>query len=225
MRIVLKDATPLREIEAAARSPKTKKLMGQHLLSQAQKAFQDQRRGPIAWQPRAVPNVAGIVEDLKVGANVKPRRFDATPAGVDTGRLGRYSIGENYEATTGGFEVFSTVPYSEKIQEGGPSRVEITPAVVENLKTVMKRSRSTVKKAAKRDAGSPAGAFGPKASEDARAVRAGMLLKLGWLFAAAKKDGYIEITIPPRPFLTIEQEDVTAMQRIAVRAAVDEARK
>src|SRR3990167_7709962 len=68
--------------------PKALKEVGALLLAEAQGAFRTGGwRGGAAWPPRRVPNVAGVVMDLKEGGAPKARLFSAGQTNVDTGRL------------------------------------------------------------------------------------------------------------------------------------------
>lgn len=105
------------------------------------KAFREQRLGDIQWAPRSVyvrdsrggkylANVAGILSDFRTGKTPPARRFEPTPALVDTNTLkgsvhssvaledGRATI------TTGTVQPYAGVHFS-----GGTTSVEITPAV------------------------------------------------------------------------------------------------
>mgnify|MGYP006908281628 CR=1 FL=1 len=59
--------------------------IGAMVDSDSQSSFRNQKLGPVAWPPRAVPNIAGIVGDLNVGRRPPSRRFQARPALIDTG--------------------------------------------------------------------------------------------------------------------------------------------
>jgi phage gpG-like protein len=106
------------------------KQAGFYMVAKAQEAFKRQGRSE-QWRPRAVPNVAGIVQDLTQGPNVKSRRFDPRPAGIDTGSL-RSSI--TYRIVNGDTVEFgSNLPQADLIQHGGTSEQQITSEVRRNL--------------------------------------------------------------------------------------------
>ena len=110
--------------------------MGALILARAQKAFGDQKRGSRAWWPRAVPNVIGILEDLRRGSTPPERRFQARPAGMDRGDLYR-SISTPSAARYVGMdtvEVGSRLPYAANVQFGGEVDVEIDAALKAKIK-------------------------------------------------------------------------------------------
>lgn len=96
--------------------------IGLHMVGVTQGAFRDQRRAGIEWRPRGVPNVVGILEDLRGGGSVKSRRWEPRPAGIDTGRL-RSSIAYQVGATS--VTVGSQVTYASDVQLGGSKTVVI----------------------------------------------------------------------------------------------------
>lgn len=213
MRLRIADRTVLDEILRGASGPGTRRRMGAYVVSQAERAFSDQHRGAAQWPERGVPNVAGILSDLEKGPNVKARRFDPRPAGVDTGRLRRFSMSDNYGQTAKGFEVFTTVPYAEKFQEGGVTEIEVTREMADNLALAMRKARRTAKKAKR----GPVMSFNEKAAS--KAVDAGHLASLGWIFTFAKRGQKVRIEQPARPFLTVERDDEKALVRIAYQGA------
>lgn len=108
---------------------RTLKQVGILLVAQAQENFEDQAFGSKKWQPRAVPNVYGILADLDAGKNPPARRFEDRPALIDTGRLRSSIAFRILNATT--VEVGTNVPYADVHQEGGPiESVKIRRAVV-----------------------------------------------------------------------------------------------
>lgn len=105
------------------------------------RAFQEQRLGEIAWQPRypnqAEPfvNIAGVIADFAAGRTApKPSRFQRVPALVDEGKRGgmwgsitwvpkgkqKIAWGTNKE-------------YAAVHQEGGETRQTVTPAMKQKL--------------------------------------------------------------------------------------------
>lgn len=111
--------------------------VGAFLLARAQKAFSDQRRGPYEWKARRVPNVAGIVADLREGRNPPTRRLDDRPALVDTGHLRRSltfrAVGDK------GAEVGTNVPYASLHNYGGESSQVVSAVVQERLLKLISR--------------------------------------------------------------------------------------
>ena len=91
-----------------------------YLQSQYIKAFEDQGRGGL-WYRRKVPNVVGIISDLKSGGAIKARRFQERPVLIDTGRL-RMSGGTRIV----GDKIFwgTNVPYAPIHQWGGNTVVD-----------------------------------------------------------------------------------------------------
>lgn len=93
--------------------------MAFYLDTQYIEAFENQGRSE-PWKPRSTPNVAGIIEDLKTGT-IKERRFEASPALVDTGEL-KKSGGTVIHGNT---IIWGTnVPYAPKHQFGSSEIIE-----------------------------------------------------------------------------------------------------
>jgi len=117
------------------------KIAGAIMVARSQQAFRNQGlegddRG--GWEPRSVPNVAGVVADLARGPSVKGRRFQERPALVDTGAL-RASISFRLIGLDA-VEVGSNLPYAGKMQEGGSSTLPINATVAANLSAFLKRA-------------------------------------------------------------------------------------
>ena len=218
MRLRISDRRVLDELLRGASGPGARRRMGAYVVSQAERAFSDQRRGAAEWPERGTPNVAGVLMDLQKGPDVKARRFDPRPAGVDTGRLRRFSMGDNYGQTDKGFEVFTTVPYAAKFQEGGVTEIAITQEMVDNLTLALRKARRATKSAKRKAILS----FGEKAAS--KVADAHMLQGLGWVFAFHKKGLKVRIEQPPRPFLTVEPDDEKALVKIAYQGAAAAAR-
>ena len=64
-------------------------MLGQDAVDMSIESIENQRFGTDGqpWQPRAVPNLAGIYSDINNGINPPKRRLDPTPALKDTGKL------------------------------------------------------------------------------------------------------------------------------------------
>jgi len=92
------------------------------LIGRAQRAFVDQKRGDQSWRPRSVPNRIGVLMDLKEGRTPPSRRWDPTPAGVDTGRL-RNSIAGTISGNV--VTVGSSLDYASKVQRGDTTTVQL----------------------------------------------------------------------------------------------------
>jgi len=85
---------------------------------------QEKRGGP-AWAPRHTPNVAGMVLDLSISANIRAHRFQRQPVLVDTGRL-RNSISHQVRGDAVAWG--TSAPYARNQQLGLPTTIPITPA-------------------------------------------------------------------------------------------------
>lgn len=115
----------LERLRAAAKNPKPLlEAVGLYMVGQVQGTFRLQGRpGLGAWTPRSVPNRMGILMDLLEGRTPPARRWDPTPAGVDTGRLKgsiAYRITGNLEVTVG-----SPLPYASDVQRGATKTVTV----------------------------------------------------------------------------------------------------
>lgn len=185
------------------------KRIGVLLVAQAKRAFVLQRFGAILW-PERYPNqtggklnVAGAVSDLANGPTIKARRWDARPAGRDTGELMRRLT---YRVIGDRLEVGSDVPYAQKFHAGGESVLPITQAVRANLAIWLRRHRKRVRKAARL-----AGTLGPRGGTP----RTFEDRVLGPLFA---RDVLITSS-PARPFVGLtdetEREIVAELRRLA----------
>lgn len=108
---------------------------GRYLVAKAREAFSRQGRdGKGAWYPRAVPNVAGILSDLERGSSIAERRFEARPAGMDTGRLRAACF---YEVRGDYVVVGSKVPYAKKFQDGGTTTIPVPKSTAAKLKKLL----------------------------------------------------------------------------------------
>lgn len=180
------------------------KRIGVHLVAQAKKAFSEQRFGAIQW-PERYPNqvggklnIAGAVDDLKSGPRIKSRRYDARPAGRDTGEMMRRLT---FRVAGGALEVGSDVPYAQKFHAGGISRQPLTRDFFRNLAQFLRTKRGGAKRRARHD-----GTLGPRGGTPKMLEE----IRLAWLF----NETYLETKSPPRPFLGFTREilsDITAM--------------
>lgn len=96
--------------------------VGLYMVGQAQAAFSKQGRGGAAWLPRAVPNRIGVLRDLEAGRTPPSRRFDARPAGIDTGRL-RQSLAYRVSGTK--VTIGSQLPYASDVQRGSSVTIDL----------------------------------------------------------------------------------------------------
>ena len=111
--------------------------VGLLMVGRAQSAFRDQGRGGVSWLPRGVPNRMGVLEDLKAGRSPPSRRWDATPAGIDTGRL-RQSIAYRIEGATK-VVVGSNLPYASDVQRGATKTLELDAGLRSSLSAWLKK--------------------------------------------------------------------------------------
>ncbi len=116
--------------ERLAAPDRALKQIGALLVSQAQRAFVEQRLGEMEW-PERYPedeepfvNVAGLISDFNRGVSAPPsRRFERRPAGTDTGAL----AGSISFAVRGGqVAAGSNLPYASHHQWGGLSSQPVT---------------------------------------------------------------------------------------------------
>lgn len=119
-RVEFNEGDKIRRWKSGLRNPQgALKAIGALMVSESVRAFKMQRFGKTAWAPRGVPNVYGIIADLHGTARVpKKRRFEATPALVDTTRM-KSTIAFQLKGTKS-VEVGSNLPYSGVLHEGGP---------------------------------------------------------------------------------------------------------
>ncbi len=121
------------------------KVVGEMAVSDAQSNFDKQSFDGKPWD-RRYPNqtpfrisVAGAVSDLASGPSVKSRRFQARPAGLDTGQL-RASISSK-KVGPKSIEVGSALEYAARVNEGGTSFLPVTSTVKKNLKAWLRRNK------------------------------------------------------------------------------------
>lgn len=115
--------TTLGDLRRASKDPRPlMDAVGLLMVSRCQAAFREQRRGSVSWPERAVPNRAGILEDLRAGRTPPERRFEPRPAGIDTGRL-RSSIAYRVDGTS--VTVGSNLPYASDVQRGSSKTIVV----------------------------------------------------------------------------------------------------
>lgn len=161
--------------------------VGLLLVGRAQRTFAEQRAGGQEWPERGVPNRIGILMDLKAGKNPPERRWDARPAGVDTGRL-KGSISYRVEANK--VVVGSRVAYASDVQLGGPRTIEVSGELRRALAAWLRKLSNASSRARK--------ANYPAKEARSQAARAAF----GPLFHR----GVLTVDVPPRPFLEIDDE-------------------
>lgn len=173
-------------------------IVGLYTVAAAQRAFVDQRSPDGTPWPARYPNqaedhlnVAGALEDLRTGADIKKRRYDQRPAGRDTGDLlGRLSFDVSGDSLTIG----SDVPYAKKFQVGGESTQTLDSQTIANLVKFLAKKRRSEKRRARE-----AGRSVRKTVEE---VRLGPVL-------GRYRSGVREwkTTSPPRPFVQLGEQD------------------
>lgn len=97
------------------------KQIGVHMLASSQAAFRLQAWDGEPWPSRQVPNIAGVLLDLKHGENPQGHRFEGRPALKDTGNLVRslaMRVGPSF------VEVGSRMQYAPRAHHGGPGLTE-----------------------------------------------------------------------------------------------------
>lgn len=169
-----------RKVEAMDRGLENPKhvldAVGLLVVSQAQKAFREQKFNNVQWKPRQVPNVFGIIADFSQGGTKTPpmRRWQPTPALFDKGALLKslsYRI-KGADTVLAG----SWLPYAGKHQYGGVTEsLPITAAVQDKLDKFLKR-RPTFKG------------------------------ELGWLLNKKFTGQRLKSKVPPRPFVGVTKE-------------------
>jgi phage gpG-like protein len=115
--------TTLGDLRAASKDPgPLLESIGLLMAGRTQAAFRDQGRGGNQWPGRGVPNRIGILEDLRAGRTPPERRFEARPAGIDTGRL-RSSIAYRVEGNS--VVIGSNLSYASDVQRGSPKTIQV----------------------------------------------------------------------------------------------------
>jgi len=122
--------------------------VGLMLVGRAQSSFRDQGRPGFPWAGRGVPNKAGILLDLIQGKEPPERRFEARPAGIDTGRL-RASIA--YKVDGDVVTIGSNLPYASDVQRGATKTIAVAgnarQALAAWLKTLKGERKKSMQKA------------------------------------------------------------------------------
>lgn len=159
--------------------------IGAIMLATAQRAFREQGLGNVKWPeryPGQTPklNVAGAVADLATGSRIKQRRYEARPAGRDTGEMMNRLT---FRVQGNVLQVGSDTPYAAKFHGGGTSSQPVTGAVKSNLAALLRRIRKRNRKAGR----------GGKSIEEQR---------LGFLFRVTKLD----TSSPARPFVGVTDD-------------------
>ena len=206
MRLVIKEIIlpeALERVRRLARNPDPMlKAIGAYLVAKAGDAFEQRGRPQGSWQPRAVPNIAGVIRDFHDGlSEPKPERFRGEPLLQDTGDLKR-SIASKVEGNA--IVVGSNLDYAPKHQfgeDGVPTDV-ITEEFQRWLEEWMMKQERRIRSQ-----------FGSEAGD---LVRQNLTQDLGWLSSPFLTGEPLEIDIPARPFLDVLPEDERNIQEIAL---------
>ncbi len=188
---------------------------GAFMVGRATKAFREQKRGAAIWPVRHVPNIPGIISDMERGRTPPPRRWKDGPAGLDEGTLVK-SLTWRLVGTKA-VEIGSLLPYAGKINDGAETTIMVSRLVKERLGRYLDSLDGKAGRAAKVAFGS-----GPKSGDFdgyAKAVkRAGDARStLGYLLNPRVTE--INWTIPARPFVAIDTQDLAEFTKIVLRLA------
>lgn len=111
-------------------------IIGAYLESTVQEAFERGGHPGAPWAPRKVPNLAGVVEDLKAGQDPKPHRFQSQPVLRDKGRL-LQSISSEVRGDDE-VAVGSSAPYARTHHEGLVSRTDVPASLLPRILRLFK---------------------------------------------------------------------------------------
>ena len=208
----------IRGIAALLTKPETLlKQFGTLITLRAQKAFKDQRRGSFAWKERAVPNVPGILSDIRRGKNPPTRRFDPRPAAVDTGHLAGSIAFRVTGAKT--VEIGTVVPYASVQQFGGEVDIPIDMDLKTKIRAFLKKQDRKAQNMARR----AFGPIGPRSIDPAKAASAQAATDR-WQSILGKflnpKVTAITWNVNPRPFVLIDAKDFKDFRSIVLREVV-----
>jgi phage gpG-like protein len=143
---IYKNAAMIRFERAFSDPVPALRAIGAAMVAESQDAFQQQKFGEEEWEPRAAPNVMGIIADFALGRKEPlARRFERRPALMDTGRL-RQSIA--FRVTDNkALEVGTTLDYASALHYGGEVESEIiTQEMQESLWDWLSKSGAAHKK-------------------------------------------------------------------------------
>lgn len=177
------------------------------------KAFLEQRLGDVNWPPRSVrvtdskgvryiANVAGIISDFRQGKTPPARRFEPTPALVDSNLL-KGSVHSSVALEDGRATVTtgSILPYAGLHFWGGATVVEITPAVKAALTSWIKTKETSAKRSEKNRPHGPEEEK-DQARHDKAAQMGGVADGLRFLL---HQDSWRQ-RVPARPFIGVTPE-------------------
>lgn len=192
-----------RQIEAMLGDPnRVLSVVGAFMVAAAQRAFEEQRAPDgEPWLPRypnqdaLAFNVAGALDDLRESDEVKSRRYDRAPVGVDTGAL---VASITFDVTGERLLVGTNLPYGRKFHEGGSSPQELTQDLIRNMASFVSKRRR-----AERRRGEEEGTLGPRGGAPPMPED-----QLGPIFGLWRRGDTVWVTTsPPRPFVGLTQED------------------
>ena len=192
------------------------KRLGFLIATRGKEAFADQRRGPFVWKRRKVPNVPGILADLREGKTTIPnRRFEPRPALIDRGRLlADLSSNEAVRAEgTFSVSVGSRLPYASLHQFGGDVDVPIDAALKAKIRALLGSYKKRAALAESKTYGS-----GPSRGDFARADRLGSHADMLRAALAPLLNPRVKgktFHIPARPFVVITDEDMDDLKTLA----------
>lgn len=187
--------------------------IGAMMASRAKASFGAQRRGQYVWPERAVPNIPGILADLRESRTPPARRFDPRPAGVDKGRLladiSHQCVGRD------AVEVGSALPYAGIIQNGGEVDIPVTPSMKDALKRYLDSLDAKAEKSLKKASG-----VGPSSGDFkgyAKSLGTATLARKSMGYLLARKVTSITWKVSARPFVGFDTDDLKDARRIIAR--------
>jgi len=205
----------VRGIAALLAKPETLlKQFGTLIALRAQRAFKDQKRGTFRWKDRAVPNVPGILSDIRRGKNPPARRFESRPAVVDTGHLAGSIAFRVTGAKT--VEVGTVVPYASTQQYGGEVDIPIDMDLKSKIRAFLKKQDRKAQNMARR----AFGPVGPRSVDPAKSASAdaatAMWKKILGPYLNPKVTA-ITWNVTPRPFVLVDEQDFKDFRTIIGR--------
>lgn len=183
--------------------------MGLLVAVRARLAFQEQKRGPVAWKERVTPNLPGILADLRKGSTPPERRFQPRPAGVDTGRLMNDVASSEAVRPDGrdAVKVGSRLPYASLIQFGGDVDIPIDDGLKERIGAYLRTLTRRAARAQTKALTEPILGSGNFAGADRVSARAKqMQALLGPLMRPAVRG--ITWHVVPRPYVMVTDDDL-----------------
>lgn len=184
--------------------------VGAFVKSKAQAAFRDQKRGNVSWPERGVPNVFGIIADLKAGKRPPARRFESRPAGVDSGftrKMIAYRVTSDSDV-----EIGVTSKGAHLLQKGGESESEVIDQTVrDGLYKFLYGSKSKAIKYERRYKNPDSGKV---EIYGMNLLRVAAKRALGFLFNKKFFGKRLTMKVPARPFLMVTADDQRDLVRL-----------